>query len=199
MPLANLPPRFSPIIEYFAVLEETLELTIDVIDPEGMPVKVSLVNGSQNKAVVAHNVLIWNATNDATSHFYLKATDACQAISYVNITTTLVACQCQNNGSCIPHPDKPRGSGFYECDCVPGFTGDNCDINIDDCQSYPCFRGMINAVLPMLFPCTNARDVLFSENSMNVVLLLYVQLKQIIRERHISLIPRPDVETIGKF
>jgi len=144
LPLANLPPRFSPVIEYFAVFQETLELTIDVVDPEGMPVTVSLEDGSPSKAIVVDNLLIWNATNDATSHFHLKATDACEETSYVNITVSLVVCQCQNNGSCIPHPERPRGSGYYECDCVPGFTGDNCDINIDDCQSYPCFRGMVS-------------------------------------------------------
>lgn len=126
------------------MFQETLELSIDVVDPEGMPVTVSLEKESPNKAVVVHNVLIWNATNDAISHFYLKATDACGETSYVNITVSLVVCQCQNNGSCVPHTDRPRGSGYYDCDCVPGFTGDSCDINIDDCQSYPCFRGMVS-------------------------------------------------------
>ncbi|KAL9972518.1 hypothetical protein ACROYT_G018840 [Oculina patagonica] len=49
--------------------------------------------------------------------------------------------KCQNNGSCVPHPKKPRGSGYYKCDCLPGFTGDKCETNIDECQSYPCLRG----------------------------------------------------------
>lgn len=84
------------------MFQEPLEITIDVVDPEGMPVTVSLVNGSPNKALIVDNVLIWNATNDASSHFYLKATDACQATSYINITVSLVVCQCQNNGSCVP-------------------------------------------------------------------------------------------------
>lgn len=140
----NLPPRFSKDIDYFAVLDETLELTIDVVDPEGMPVTVSLMDGSSAKAVVRDNVLIWNATNDAKTQFVLKATDACKATSYVNITVSLVVCQCQNNGRCVPHPSKPRGSGLYECQCLPGYTGDECETNIDECQSNPCFRGMIN-------------------------------------------------------
>ena len=139
--LVNLPPKFSPTTKYFALLKETLELNIDVVDPEGMPVTVSLMTGSPNKAVVRNNVLIWNATNYAKTEFFLKATDACQATSFANITVSLVACQCQNNGSCVPHPNKPRGSGYYECDCVPGFTGDKCQTNIDECQSYPCVRG----------------------------------------------------------
>ena len=139
--LVNLPPGFSPTTQYYAVLKETLELTIDAVDPEGMPVTLSLMDGSPSKAVVHDNVLIWNATNDAKTQFFLKATDACQATSYANITVSLVVCQCQNNGSCVPHPNKPRGSGLYECQCAPGYTGDTCETNIDDCRSYPCARG----------------------------------------------------------
>ena len=140
--LVNLPPGFSPTTQYYAVFKETLELIIDVVDPEGMPVTLSLMDGSTSKAmIVRDNVLIWNATNDANTQFFLKATDACRATSYLNITVSLLACQCQNNASCVPHPNKPRGSGFYECQCVPGYTGIECENNIDDCQSYPCLRG----------------------------------------------------------
>ena len=102
------------------------------------------MEGSPSNAIVRDNVLIWNATNDAKTQFFLKAKDACQATSYFNITVSLVVCPCQNNGSCVPHPNKPRGSGFYECQCVPGYTGGECETNIDECQSYPCFRGMVN-------------------------------------------------------
>ncbi len=139
--LANLPPQFSPATKYYAMFQENLELSIGISDPEGMPVTILLMNGSPSKAVMRDNVLVWTATNDTMSQFFLKATDACQASSTLNITVSLVVCQCQNNGSCVPHPKKPRGSGYYKCDCLPGFTGDKCETNIDECQSYPCLRG----------------------------------------------------------
>ena len=115
-------------------------------DPEGMPVTVSLMNGSPTQAVARDKAVKWNVTNNPAAHFFLKAVDSCQAVSMHNITVSLVVCPCQNNGSCVPDPNKPRGSGFYQCNCIPGFTGEKCETNIDECQSYPCLRGK-NAIL----------------------------------------------------
>ena len=39
---------------------------------------------------------------------------------------------CQNDGKCT---DKIFS---YVCLCCPGFTGDNCETNIDECASSPC-------------------------------------------------------------
>lgn len=142
--LVNLPPTFPTTIKYYAIFGEHLQLAIDVSDPEDMPVTVSLMNGSPDDALMRGNILEWNVTNDAVTQFYLQAMDACQAYSTKNITVSLVVCQCQNNGRCVPHPNEPRGSGRYQCDCLPGFTGDYCESNIDECQSYPCFRGNTN-------------------------------------------------------
>ena len=42
---------------------------------------------------------------------------------------------CQNQGTCT---DIPSG---YSCTCVPGFTGKNCEVNIDECSENPCVHG----------------------------------------------------------
>lgn len=132
---------FLSTTEYYALFQETLELAIDISDPEGLPVTVSL-EGNSNEAVIHQNVLRWNVSSSSTTHFSLKATDACQASATLNITVNSVECPCKN-GSCAPHPNKPRGSGLYECNCLPGFSGSKCETNIDDCQSSPCLRGII--------------------------------------------------------
>ena len=137
----NFPPVFPSATQYYALFQETLELAIDISDPEGLPVTVSL-EGNSNEAVMHQNVLRWNVSSKSSTLFSLKATDACQASATLNITVHLDDCQCKN-GSCVPHPNKPRGSGFYECNCLPGFSGSKCETNIDDCQSSPCLRGII--------------------------------------------------------
>ncbi|XP_038052310.1 neurogenic locus notch homolog protein 2-like [Patiria miniata] len=42
---------------------------------------------------------------------------------------------CMNGGSC------QDGTNSYVCTCVEGFTGNECEIDIDDCDPDPCMNG----------------------------------------------------------
>ena len=46
---------------------------------------------------------------------------------------------CENGGTCRDTP----GSHYHShiCDCPPGFTGDRCEFNKDDCRNSPCVNG----------------------------------------------------------
>ena len=37
------------------------------------------------------------------------------------------------------YPDNP----YYQCSCIPGFTGQLCEIDINECESSPCKAGAI--------------------------------------------------------
>ena len=41
---------------------------------------------------------------------------------------------CQNNATCSTTPPQQD----YSCTCVSGFTGSNCETNIDDCVHHTC-------------------------------------------------------------
>ncbi|CAF4817384.1 unnamed protein product, partial [Rotaria sp. Silwood1] len=45
--------------------------------------------------------------------------------------------KCLNNGTCIINPEDKRES----CLCSKAFSGDRCQINIDECSSSPCRHG----------------------------------------------------------
>ncbi|XP_030641426.1 protein crumbs homolog 2b [Chanos chanos] len=62
---------------------------------------------------------------------------------------------CENGGECFQRSDRShyrvlpeldreftyeRAAGFL-CQCQPGFTGENCSVNIDECESMPCENG----------------------------------------------------------
>ena len=45
-----------------------------------------------------------------------------------------------NTGTCV---DQING---YKCQCQPGYTGIDCDVDIDECQSSPCFKGKVQVI-----------------------------------------------------
>ncbi|XP_014260565.1 protein crumbs isoform X1 [Cimex lectularius] len=73
---------------------------------------------------------------------------------------------CKHNGTCyeksdpsyyLPNPDQPEDTNSpvifnklfsfedaagYECKCIDGITGSNCEIDINECESSPCEHGM---------------------------------------------------------
>ncbi|KAF0036935.1 hypothetical protein F2P81_009809 [Scophthalmus maximus] len=56
---------------------------------------------------------------------------------------------CHNRGTCLDEGDAfsynggtcVDGDNWYRCECSPGFSGPDCRINIDECQSSPCGFG----------------------------------------------------------
>lgn len=42
---------------------------------------------------------------------------------------------CFNGGKCI------NGKNWFQCECLPGFTGPDCRLNVDECASNPCAQG----------------------------------------------------------
>ena len=57
---------------------------------------------------------------------------------------------CSNGGECVDQVDS------YICLCADGYTGDQCDIDIDDCESNPCINIVTNGCSDRVnnFTCT---------------------------------------------
>ena len=45
---------------------------------------------------------------------------------------SLTGSPCEHGGTCVNMP------GSYRCDCLPGFKGRRCEMNINECESNPC-------------------------------------------------------------
>ena len=45
-----------------------------------------------------------------------------------------------NIGTCV---DQING---YKCQCQAGYTGMDCEVDIDECQSSPCINGKVQVI-----------------------------------------------------
>lgn len=75
-----------------------------------------------------------NAPCDAT----LPCCDGFQCVDGTcqpNVSNPCEPNPCQNGGTCENNPNS------YTCGCLAGYTGTNCETEIDECASNPCLNG----------------------------------------------------------
>lgn len=111
-------------------------------DPEKRP--ITFRQGFTTNDLVNVNetgVLEWPATDTGDIRVEVSVLDVCGLSVVENFLLTHVACDCTNGGSCVPAPGKPLGQGYYVCVCMPGYTGELCEVEIDECNSNPCLHG----------------------------------------------------------
>ena len=77
---------------------------------------------------------------------------------------------CANNGSCLTNYDvKPFG---YTCKCLPGFNGQMCEMNVDDCISQQCKYGRcIDKVNGFICQCYQGYEGILCDVKLEVDLL----------------------------
>ncbi|XP_054142567.1 neurocan core protein [Melozone crissalis] len=88
--------------------------------PGGSPLLDADSGSGEEPALDERELLAWAGTGNASGH---APPDPCQ------------------NNPCL-HGGTSRANGTVcGCSCAPGFTGENCEIDIDDCLSSPCQNG----------------------------------------------------------
>lgn len=66
---------------------------------------------------------------------------------YLFIVVQCNAQTCQNGGVCLVQRHQPK------CYCPAGFSGQFCEIDIDECASRPCYNGGTCIDLPQRYRC----------------------------------------------
>lgn len=64
-----------------------------------------------------------------TNSFY------CGSVELLVCLSLSLSDPCLNGGSCVD------GVGGFSCDCRPGFDGERCEAEMDECASQPCRNG----------------------------------------------------------
>ncbi|KAH0627424.1 hypothetical protein JD844_003097 [Phrynosoma platyrhinos] len=140
--LYNQPPIVQNIQEKLqAFYGEHFVYQFTAMDPEGSAVSFSLDSGPPGTNLSPAGLLIWKALSKDAEKFAFSITDDCSAETKIVIEVNMKPCDCLNGGSCVTNTNFPPGRGKYLCVCLPGFEGDLCQVNTDNCASSPCGRG----------------------------------------------------------
>ncbi|XP_042333569.1 von Willebrand factor D and EGF domain-containing protein [Sceloporus undulatus] len=138
----NQPPVFQNIQERLqAFYGEHFVYQFRAMDPEGSAVAFSLDSGPPGANLSPAGLLIWKALSKNAEKFAFSITDDCSAETKIVIEVNTKPCDCLNGGSCVTNTNFPPGRGKYLCVCLPGFEGDLCQVNTDNCASSPCGHG----------------------------------------------------------
>lgn len=64
----------------------------------------------------------------------------------------------------LTHPHSKDGLNTYTCACAPGYRGTNCEINIDECDSNPCYNGATCTVSTLYLHPISALRITFLDS-----------------------------------
>ncbi|CAL8288019.1 unnamed protein product [Merluccius merluccius] len=142
----NQPPVIQPLPSRLRSFQgESFLFQLQARDPDASSVVFTLASGPGEAALSPAGLLSWGATSGADGTqghtFQITAADECGAETQVSVQVFVSPCDCGNGGSCVSKMDAVAGSGEYVCVCADGFTGDRCEVDVDDCKPNPCRLG----------------------------------------------------------
>ncbi|XP_064597910.1 von Willebrand factor D and EGF domain-containing protein-like [Liolophura sinensis] len=122
---------------------DTLEHMLAATDPEGSPVSIWVQD--EEASIEASGHFRWKPNPETlgplptVKKFEISASDNCNHTVSTTLEVLVLPCTCKNDGKCIQSEEDPLNK--HLCQCIAGYTGEKCEVDIDECASNPCEQG----------------------------------------------------------
>ncbi|XP_035666780.1 uncharacterized protein LOC118409686 isoform X2 [Branchiostoma floridae] len=155
---SNYPPTVTGPAVLYAVYQETLQFSLTAEDRNGDSISFSISSPSTLAASVlssSGNTATFSWQVDRREMFNLKILVTDSGGASALYWPTVYLCSCENGGSCATSGGTQSSSNntrfvMQECTCAAGYTGSNCESDIDACAAnyQPCYAGVRCIDLP---------------------------------------------------
>ncbi|XP_071941000.1 uncharacterized protein [Antedon mediterranea] len=146
--LENFPPSIvNGPRELRVEVNQSVNLNITAIDPEGSIVSYSLLTSSEEANIdIDSGLFTWTPFNSSVTQITFIATDDKSAT--VALQPIIYLCECHNGGICNYNQQRSESDinvdkfALVECVCPPGYVGSDCGTVYDACADNYCYPGV---------------------------------------------------------
>ncbi|XP_059158904.1 mucin-like protein isoform X1 [Physella acuta] len=121
-------------------------LSFKAVDKDKDAVTYILVEGSSAVSLTQNGLLTYTPSVNSTVSVVLRVKDSQDCYSPVMIIPITICPRCSGHGQC--NKNMTRETEYFgglvkifKCSCLPGYTGTNCESELDACKDNPCYKG----------------------------------------------------------
>ncbi|XP_075397371.1 versican core protein isoform X2 [Tenrec ecaudatus] len=118
--------------EYATVLASEQQMPVRILDSNN---QATVSTAELNTELGTPSLSLWETSNESDFLLGINEESVEGTAVYLTGPDHCKINPCLNGGTCYPTDTS------YVCTCVPGYSGDQCELDFDECHSNPCRNG----------------------------------------------------------
>ncbi|XP_012860350.1 versican core protein [Echinops telfairi] len=118
--------------KYSTVLAREQQMPVRILDSNN---QATVSTAELNTVLATPSFSLWETSNESDFLLGINEESVEGTAVYLTGPDHCKINPCLNGGTCYPTDTS------YVCTCVPGYSGDQCELDFDECHSNPCRNG----------------------------------------------------------